>query len=1274
MFRFRVRLCHFAAGGFNVGVEGHVKLTWDNTQNFKTESAKLEIFTQWAFEQTFYYEVTRLDLLTQKSLNLALCNSQDTILGSCALDLLTVAIGPSHLCLPCSTPGNSTGACSIEADVEMELLSEIVIGFLNVSANPKDMTVEPALDDVKQNKKLPPCPQWSWPQLEPLKVQNSLHGLASESIIFKLKNPKTGADLGTSVASIDQILTKYGSPAVCHFICDLVSGTCKLEGDMTFGNLPFISQRKGGINRGMKSPLDGEPFLIGLPDPQSVLNVQVPAQVAIPVTPSQSSFPPMNTQTPVSSHPSPNVSATNVPTPQTTVQAQPLQNPASIQSSPLVPQMVLATQNSTFPQQVQAPIFPQQPQQISTVSQPPTQTSTFPQPQQTPPFLTPTSTFPQPTPGIVYEVKCIGEGHPEFFRDQSYVLKVPFNYGVHTSSVSNAFENEYLVLSTLDPHPNVNQYFCHFTDRLPQEYYDLLPPVPKEMALDKMRNRFHACVWIVLEYHSETLDHFLKNLHQPTGTQSLTATPWCVVHKYSRDICAGLVHLLTSQTIHFDMKLDNIVVSSNKEQAIVIDLGCAKKFPNRSLERETVYFGTVGNQLHLAPEILNGIALHIQHPDRCPSLPCEKQPSFELGCILFELAMRGQHPLPGYPAAYGPTGQIVFSVESEGQFPMRPPAFPREFCNLVRSLLEYDPTKRIPLMEAFNLLETLMPEPNPWQLLSFYTFIVPSNAGTLTTKALCQIMTGDSTTKDCVDTLHQALEIEPFFSPALLILHYLLPSGGQQGLTSMLDHVTRKRICAIVSGQALFTHTDLEFERAINQSHRISLPELVLSAIRMRHICNISFDEHPIKNCIKLLQGKASTLDLTRSEQPSNYRAPASVFLKNIIDSCSEDRYKRMWSDQLTTCTYEQPPRSKLMLQALLEFEQVNIEMAIHLVSDAFEQFESCHRRVASQLQIQEELCYLPGLLFLYSLRFFADDHVALHQLIPPNLSTAFSYAISSPISEMRDYCQRVACLSPDQSEEKVEEMMSITKEWDGLIASVSIIGQGQKQGVCEYFVALWTACCLEKPSCGLLQMVGCMAHKEPTTLWHSPMMSLIGACILGGDGVDRDPSKAVSLLQQAADAGNTSAMNGLGFCYSNGNGVNKDMNQAVSLYRRASDAGNVTAMSNLGVCYQNGNGVDKDMNQAVSLYRRASEAGNAKAMYNLGLCYQDGNGVNKDMNQALSFYWRASEAGNVLATLHLGCCYQNGTGVEKDVGVGKTLVQRAVAVGCSAALRILTP
>ncbi|KAH3765831.1 sel1 repeat family protein [Pelomyxa schiedti] len=874
--------------------------------------------------------------------------------------------------------------------------------------------------------------------------------------------------------------------------------------------------------------------------------------------------------------------------------------------------------------------------------------------------------------GIVYEAKCIGEGHPEFFRDQSYVLKVPFNYwGVRTSSVSNAFENEYLVSSTLDAHPNVNQYFCHFTDRPPQEYFDLLPPVPKESAFDPVRQRIHACVWIVLEYHSETLDHFLKQLNQPTGTQqqalttatTTTTTPWCVVHKYSRDICAALVHLFRNRTIHFDMKLDNIVVSS--------------------------------------------------------------QPSFELGCILFELAMGGQHPLPGYPAAYGPTGQVDFSVQSEEQFPMRPPEFPRELCHIVRGLLECDPAKRIPLLDASKLLETVVPDPSPQEQLSFYTLLEPmanrdnDDPGRLTAKALCQILHGHST-KDCCDTLHRALDVEPLFSPALLILHYLLSSGASASAVHG-SGVARKGIRAAVSGKASFTHTDLEFERAINQSHRTTLPELVLTALRMRHICNIgcvdgddndSSNSNAIKDCVGLIQGKVTTTTTsvevttttTRPERSapssSDLSFPASNFLRNIIESCSEkDCCKRMWSDHLTICTYEQLefPRSKIMLEALFEFEQVNIEAAIHLVSDAFKQFESCrtnNRTSASriQVQVQEELCYLPGLLFLYGLRFFADDHVALHQLIPPNLSSAFSRAISSSIPEMRDYCRRVLLLAANSvlvtppplmpqtqqvhEEKKAEEtVMSVAQEWDELIALVSAMsdfgdppakGWG-RQGACQYFVALWTACCcLEKTtSCGLPQIVGCcVTHNEPTTLWWASTMSLVGACFVAGTAVDRDTSKAASLFRRASDAGNASAMNSLGWCHKNGSGVEKDMNEAVSLFRKAADAGCAEAMINLGLCYYNGNGVEKDMNQAVSLYRKAADAGDSDAMFNLGLCYKNGNDVDKDMNEAVSLFRKAADAGSANAMNSLGLCYQNGNGVEKDMNQAVSLYRKAADAG----------
>ncbi|KAH3723358.1 hypothetical protein Pelo_17937 [Pelomyxa schiedti] len=345
--------------------------------------------------------------------------------------------------------------------------------------------------------------------------------------------------------------------------------------------------------------------------------------------------------------------------------------------------------------------------------------------------------------------------------------------------------------------------------------------------------------------------------------------------------------------------------------------------------------------------------------------------------------MGGQHPLPGYPAAYGPTGQVAFSVQSEEQFPMRPPEFPRELCNIVRGLLECDPAKRIPLLDASKQLETVVPDPSPQEQLSFYSLLEPmanddddDDPGRLTAKALCQILSGNSTTKDCFDTLHRALDVEPLFSPALLILHYLLSSGASSSASASASAsstvqesgVTRKGIRAAVSGKASFTHTDLEFERAINQSHRTTLPELVLTALRMTHICNIgcaddgddndnsNSSSNAIKDCVGLIQGKVTTTTVevttttTRPEQPAqpstDLSFSASNFLRNIIELCSEkDCCKRMRSDHLTICTYEQLqfPRSKIMLEALFEFEEVNIEVAIHLVSDAFKQFESCH-------------------------------------------------------------------------------------------------------------------------------------------------------------------------------------------------------------------------------------------------------------------------------------------------------------------------------------------
>ncbi|KAH3732698.1 hypothetical protein Pelo_16477 [Pelomyxa schiedti] len=71
---------------------------------------------------------------------------------------------------------------------------------------------------------------------------------------------------------------------------------------------------------------------------------------------------------------------------------------------------------------------------------------------------------------------------------------------------------------------------------------------------------------------------------------------------------------------------------------------------------------------------------------------------------------------------------------------MQPPSFPKKFCDLVRGLLQFDPSKRTPLCEAYRILVDVIEQPSPAELLSFYTHIVnPTHAGALTCKAICQV-------------------------------------------------------------------------------------------------------------------------------------------------------------------------------------------------------------------------------------------------------------------------------------------------------------------------------------------------------------------------------------------------------------------------------------------------------------------------------------------------------------------------------------------------------
>lgn len=61
-----------------------------------------------------------------------------------------------------------------------------------------------------------------------------------------------------------------------------------------------------------------------------------------------------------------------------------------------------------------------------------------------------------------------------------------------------------------------------------------------------------------------------------------------------------------------------------------------------------------------------------------------------------------------------------------------------------------------------------------------------------------------------------------------------------------------------------------------------------------------------------------------------------------------------------------------------------------------------------------------------------------------------------------------------------------------------------------------------------------------------------LGKSYRDGDGVPRDPARAVEFLGQACDGGHAEACSHLGYMYFKGEGVGVDMLRATELYRRA--------------------------------------------------------------------------------------------------------------------------
>ncbi|KAG0049669.1 hypothetical protein BGZ83_005503 [Gryganskiella cystojenkinii] len=156
-----------------------------------------------------------------------------------------------------------------------------------------------------------------------------------------------------------------------------------------------------------------------------------------------------------------------------------------------------------------------------------------------------------------------------------------------------------------------------------------------------------------------------------------------------------------------------------------------------------------------------------------------------------------------------------------------------------------------------------------------------------------------------------------------------------------------------------------------------------------------------------------------------------------------------------------------------------------------------------------------------------------------------------------------------------------------------------------------------------------------------------VGACIkLGamnatGEHVEQNDEEAVRWFRKAADGGSTLAQAFVGHMYYEGYCVEKDYAESMKFVLKAASQGQVPAYMILADMYYFGRGVPLDRKKAVDWWRKAAEQGDMDAQYNIGLRLILGKGICEDMNEGLIWLNKASNQGHERARILLEAVHQ---------------------------------
>ncbi|XP_053432948.1 serine/threonine-protein kinase PINK1, mitochondrial [Nycticebus coucang] len=307
----------------------------------------------------------------------------------------------------------------------------------------------------------------------------------------------------------------------------------------------------------------------------------------------------------------------------------------------------------------------------------------------------------------------------------------------------------------LAPHPNIIQVLRAFTSSVPLlpgalvDYPDVLPPRLHPEGLGHGRTLF-----LVMKNYPCTLRQYLRvNTPSPRLATLMTL-----------QLLEGVDHLVQQGIAHRDLKSDNILVELDADGCpwlVITDFGCclADKSIGLQLPFTSWYVDRGGNSCLMAPEVSTA------HPGPRAVIDYSKADAWAVGAIAYEIFGLA-NPFYGQGKAH-----LESRSYQEAQLPALPESVPLDTRQLVRSLLQREPSKRPPARVAANVLHLSL-----WgeQILALKNLKLDKMIGWLLQQSAVTLLADRLTEKSCVETKMKMLflanlEWEALCQAALLL-------------------------------------------------------------------------------------------------------------------------------------------------------------------------------------------------------------------------------------------------------------------------------------------------------------------------------------------------------------------------------------------------------------------------------------------------------------------------------------------------------------------------